>query len=254
MLILEILALLAALIFIALGILLAPALIGLRPLPDRLEINGLRILKDRYVSVCVLPLGGGGVALFDAGADKSGKTILDELARLGLGPEAVTAVLLTHGHHDHVAAAGLFPNARIMSLAEEVEIAEGLRSPGGPFMLVMRVAPAGFKVHRALRDGETVELGGTKVRVFAVPGHTPGSAAFLVNGVLILGDAAGGQTDGRLRTAPWVFNANSAQNRASLKQLAARLSPEGSVQALVFGHSGAMQNGIEPLTALVRNW
>jgi glyoxylase-like metal-dependent hydrolase (beta-lactamase superfamily II) len=44
--------------------------------------------------------------------------------------------------------------------------------------------PAGAGVefaHRALADGETVELGNTRVRALATPGHAPAHAAFLVS-------------------------------------------------------------------------
>jgi len=48
-------------------------------------------------------------------------------------------------------------------------------------------------------DYESVaNLHGTHVEVYALPGHTPGSAAFLVHGVLFLGDAAQGMRDGTL--------------------------------------------------------
>jgi len=54
-------------------------------------------------------------------------------------------------------------------------------------------------VTRGLRDGERVGISGTSVEVFAVQGHTPGSAAFLVNGVLFLGDSAAALSDGTLK-------------------------------------------------------
>jgi glyoxylase-like metal-dependent hydrolase (beta-lactamase superfamily II) len=253
----EILELLALAVGLAIGgaaVLLLVAVAGRRAIPERLEINGVRILKDSFVTVCLLPLDGGDVALFDAGADRNAKAVLAELGRMGLGRENVKTIFLTHGHRDHIAGARQFPNAQVMALAGEVDVAEGRTSPGGPFMVVMPVKPSGLKVHRALEDGEAVELGSVKVRVFAVPGHTPGSAAYLVNGVLILGDAADAAKDGRVRSAPWLFTASRAENRASLRRLAERLSGEGSVQAMVFGHSAALPEGIEPLAAAAREW
>jgi len=252
--ILELVALVAGLAVAVVVVLLVVAVAGRRSLPQRLEINGVHILKDGFVSVCLLPLADGGAALFDAGNDKSGKTVLAELSRLGLGRESVKTIFLTHGHRDHIAGARAFPNAQAMALAEEVDVAEGRASPGGPFMIVLPIKPSGLKVHRALADGDAVDLGGAVVQVFAVPGHTPGSAAYLVNGVLILGDAADAAKDGRIRGAPWLFTASRARNRASLRRLAERLSGEARVEALVFGHSGALQQGLEPLAAAAREW
>ena len=252
--ILEYLALFVALVIVGVGILIATTFMGRQSIPDGLEINGLRIVKDGFVSICVLPLAGGDVALFDAGNDKRGKAILGELSRLGLGRENVKTIFLTHGHRDHIAGAPLFPNAQVMALSEEVDVAEGRVSPGGPIMRIMPVRPTGVKINRALHDGEVVDLGTAKVRVFAVPGHTAGSAAYLVNGVLMLGDAADAGSDGRVKGSPWLFSKDQAQDRASLSRLAMRLASQGGVQALVFAHSGVLKQGIEPLTLAARGW
>jgi glyoxylase-like metal-dependent hydrolase (beta-lactamase superfamily II) len=251
---LEYLALVLALVIIGFVILIAATFMRRQRIPDGLEINGLRIVKDGFVSVCLLPLAGGEAALFDAGNDKTGKAILRELARLGLGPENVTTIFLTHGHRDHVAGAPLFPGARVMALSEEVDVVEGRASSGGPILRMLPVRPTGMTVNRALRDGEVVDLGTAKVRVFAVPGHTAGSAAYLVNRVLMLGDAADVGSDGRLKSPPWLFSKDRAQDRASLKRLAMRLANEGGVEALVCAHSGALKQGLEPLALAARGW
>jgi glyoxylase-like metal-dependent hydrolase (beta-lactamase superfamily II) len=252
--VLEYLALFVALVIVGGGILIATTFMGRQPIPDGLEINGLRIVKDGFVSISVLPLAGGDVALFDAGNDRTGKAILGALSRLGLGRENVKTIFLTHGHRDHVAGVPLFPDAQVMALSEEVDVAEGRTSPGGPIMRILPVRPTGVKINRALHDGEVVNVGTAKVQVFAVPGHTAGSAAYLVNGVLLLGDAADAGSDGHVRCSPWLFCKDQAQNRASLSRLAARLASQGGVEALVFAHSGVLKQGIEPLTLAARGW
>jgi glyoxylase-like metal-dependent hydrolase (beta-lactamase superfamily II) len=77
------------------------------------------------------------------------------------------------------------------------------------------------------------------VQGFLIPGHTDGSAGWLIDGVLYLGDSAAGTTSG-IAPAPWVFSVDTAQNRASLEALSKRLAP-GSVKAVAFGHSGPAQ-------------
>jgi glyoxylase-like metal-dependent hydrolase (beta-lactamase superfamily II) len=104
-----------------------------------------------------------------------------------------------------------------------------------------------------LQDGETILLGQTPVRVFAVPGHTGGSAAYLVNGVLFLGDSADATSEGQLRGAPWAFSDDAAQNRASLVRLHQQLTEEGAeVQAIAFAHSGVLVRGLAPLAAFAQ--
>ena len=213
---------------------LAPAFLGRRAIIDGLEFNGIHIVKDGFVNVAVVPIGPHEVALIDAGNDKSGRAILAELSRRQLNPDAVTAILVTHGHPDHIGALALFPKAQVMALEPEVALVER----------------GGAKVNRALKDGETVTLGQTPVRVFAVPGHTVGSAAYLVNGILFLGDAADVATDGKIKGSPWIFSASQAQDRASLVALNQRLVKDGAaVKAIAFAHSGVLSEGLTPLTA-----
>jgi glyoxylase-like metal-dependent hydrolase (beta-lactamase superfamily II) len=229
-------------------VLIGSAFVGTSAIVDGAEpASGVRVVKDGFVSLGVIDLGGGKVALIDAGNDASGKAILAELARRGLGPGAVEAVLLTHGHPDHLAGCHLFPGASVHALVGDVALAEGREGAKSPIGKLMGVRPTGVKIARALADGEILALGDKRVRVFAVPGHTAGSAAYLVNGVLFLGDSAGASKDGKILAAPWVFSEDPAQNRASLKALADRLRPEAAkVVALVPAHSGVLP-GLAPL-------
>ena len=240
------------LVIVAVGA-IASAFVGRQSITDGFETSGIRIVKDGIVSVAFVPIGTGEVALIDAGNDKSGKAILAELDRRKLGRDTVKAILLTHGHPDHTAAILLFPSAQVMALGPEVALVEGRASAHGPLTRIMPVRPTGVKVTRPLQDGETVMLDQVPVRVFAVPGHTAGSAAYLVNGVLFLGDAADATSDGRIRPAPWVFSDSQAQDRASLVHLDQRLIQEGSdVRAIAFAHSGVLVKGLAPLSAFAR--
>jgi glyoxylase-like metal-dependent hydrolase (beta-lactamase superfamily II) len=228
----------------------ASAFIGTSAIQDGRELDpAVRLVKDGFVTIGVIDVGGGKVALVDAGVDKEGKAILAELSRRNLGPDAVSAILLTHGHNDHLAGCHLFPAAPVYALAADVALAEGRESGKSPIGRVMGHKPTGITIARGLVDGETLTLGNRAVRVFAIPGHTAGSAAYLVNGVLFLGDSAGSSKDGKILGAPKAFSDDGDQNRASLKALADRLRPEAAgVKYLVPAHSGALE-GLGPLLA-----
>lgn len=244
------------LVFLSLVLLIAgtigAAFIGNSPVEDGREVaRGVRIVKDGYVSLAMIDIGGGKVALVDAGNDPAGAAILAELGRRKLGPEAVAAVLLTHGHRDHLAACHLFSNAEIYALAAEVDLAEGRVASPSPVGHLVGKQPGVKKVTRALADGETLTLGDRTVRVFAIPGHTAGSAAYLVDGALFLGDSAGASSDGKVKAAPFFFSDSTARNRASIHALAERLRPmESEVKVLVPAHTGTLA-GLGPLLAFV---
>jgi len=235
---------------IAGAVILGSAFRGRQAITDRFEINGIRMVQDGFSSVAVVPIGQEEVALVDAGNDASGAAVLAELSRRGLGPEAVTAVLITHGHGDHIAGIAMFPNAEVMALEAEIPLVEGRASARGPLTRLFPARSTGIQVDRGLRDGETVLLGEIPVQVYAVPGHTGGSAAYLVNRVLFLGDSADATSEGQLRGAPWAFSDDAAQNRASLVRLHQQLTEEGAeVQAIAFAHSGVLVRGLAPLAA-----
>ncbi len=204
--------------------------------------GGQRQVKDGYVSIGFIPAGEGAVALVDCGNDPAGAAVLAELKRRGLEPAAVKAIFLTHGHPDHIAAAHLFKDAQVLALPGDVAVAEGTGRSKGPLPSRFDTPPEKrTKVTRPLADGETVQLGDTAVKVYAVPGHTAGSAAFLVGDVLYLGDSASAGKDGKLRPAPWVFTDDAAENQRSLQALAARLKADGAApKKLVFSHTAAL--------------
>ena len=250
---LKIVLLVVVVLVVAVGSLLAVTFMGRRPVEDGQEINGIRIVADGFSSVGVIPIGTDQVALVDAGNDQSGEAIKAELARRKLTPDAVTAIFITHGHGDHIGAVGQFPKAQVMALEPEVALVEGREGAHGPVTRLFPVSPTGIHVARALHAGEVVTLGDVGVRVYAMPGHTYGSAAYLVKGVLFVGDSADVASDGSLMGAPWIFSDSQADNRASLVRLAGDLSAEGSaVTAIVPAHSGA-STGLDALSAFARD-
>lgn len=197
-----------------------------RPIEDGGQpAQGIRTVKDGFVSIQVLDAGKGHVALIDVGNDKSGEALLAELKRRGLGPEAVTTIFLTHGHPNHTAACGLFPNAAVYAGASDVEMASDR-----------------CKGVKAIGDGEVVNVDQLKVEAFAVPGHTAGSMVYLADGSLFFGDSAGGGKDGKMMPAVRLFSKSGDQNVAALKALEAKLEPRASeIKVLSFAHTGPLQ-------------
>jgi len=106
-----------------------------------------------------------------------------ELARMSA---KVVAILLTHGHWDHVLGVVDLAEATgapvYLSEAELPELKSGsLEQMGFPSL-------DSFVPDHLLVGGETLELAGLKIEVVAVPGHRPGHMSFAVDGCLFSGD------------------------------------------------------------------
>lgn len=250
--ILKIAGVLVLLAVIGIVALLAVTFMGRRALMDGQEVNRIRVIADGFSSLAVIPVNDRQVALVDVGQDQAGEAVMRELMRRQLGPDAVAAILLTHGHPDHTGAIRQFPKAQVMALEAEVPLVEGRAGARGPLPRLFPVSPTAVTVTRVLRDGDVVMLGELSVRVYAVPGHTAGSAAYFVNGVLLVGDSADVASDGSLQGSPWIFSDSQAENRASLVRLEQRLIADGAkVMTIVPSHSGTA-DGLAPLTTFAR--
>ncbi len=221
---------------------------GQQALPARQEIlPGVVQVKDGFVGIGIIEAGHGRVVLIDAGNDAAGKVILGEMAKRGLKVGDVSAIFLTHGHPDHRRGVALFPRSAVYILAADADLAVGKASPKGPLPRLLPNGDDHVRITRPLHDGETVKVGAVAVRVFELPGHTAGSAAYLAGGALFLGDAAMISPAGKLLGPKWIFSDDAEQGRRSLAILAHRLLGDPSVKAIVTSHAGALVSGLVPL-------
>ncbi len=216
------------------------AFVGNAPLEDGRSFGRVRTLKLGFVSAYLID-GGASLALIDTGADESGTALTAAIRAAGKAPEQVRAIFFTHGHQDHTSGARAFPWATTYALARELPMVEGATVGHSPLAKLRSPKPTGIKVGKVLEDGDSVPVGDLVVRAYALPGHTEGSAAYLVDGVLMLGDAANDK-HGAVAGPPWIFSDDGALGLRSLHALAERLGGERQeVRALTFAHSGAIE-------------
>lgn len=214
------------------------------PLIDGQQLpNGGTVVVDGYVSVSLVPAGDGTYVLVDAGNDPAGAAIDRALEGVGASRRDVSAILITHGHSDHVAACGGFPDAKIFALKPEMPLLAGQVAPKGPLPRLLGPHSA-CPIERIVPvlDGSTIPVGSRRLQALALPGHTEGSTAWWIDGVLFLGDAADVSRSGTLTPAKWVFSDDQRRATASLEALATRITASGlPIDAVVCSHSGVLE-------------
>jgi hydroxyacylglutathione hydrolase len=100
--------------------------------------------------------------------------------RLGALRVTVDAILLTHGHVDHVGAAADLQ--KLTGAPVKLHGADRLVYDLLPLQAAMlgSLAPPSAEVDLSLVDGAILRCGMTEIRVLHTPGHSPGSVGFLV--------------------------------------------------------------------------
>ena len=127
------------------------------------QVNCYIIHDEKSTSCCVI----------DPGYEAD--TIADKLSELGLSLEAI---LLTHGHFDHVGA--------VRDLAADTGCQVYLCAED----LVMPTNLTAGKLYytQTYAEGSALHLAGLDISVLQTPGHTPGSVCLLIDDTLFSGD------------------------------------------------------------------
>jgi metallo-beta-lactamase class B len=117
-----------------------------------------------------------GIVLLDSGHPGDIDTlVLPGLVSLGLDPADIKYVLIGHGHNDHYGGAAFLQvnGARIGSTAADWETIAA-EAPSRLF----GDAPKPTR-DLVLQEGEPLVVGDTTITLVEIPGHTPGSLAFI---------------------------------------------------------------------------
>ncbi|MFY9759053.1 MAG: N-acyl homoserine lactonase family protein [Xanthobacteraceae bacterium] len=153
------------------------------------------------------------------------KTLTEQLATIGLRPNDVTYVALSHTQGDHIGNVRLFPNSTVLMQRAEYE---WISTPDGPNDNVNQLKALARKLmgtpkHLKLLDGDTDVFGDGGVTLVSTPGHTPGSESLMLHlknsGFIILsGDVVHLEENFEKDTVP-SLNTDEAASIASMERI-----------------------------------
>lgn len=137
---------------------------------------------------CFLMQTEGEYILFDAGLGAPFSQLLPRLAELGLSPEDIPYIYITHMHGDHIGGLiqegiATFPNAELY--VNRLEAEAWLTMPEGRGAQAQAVLEAySGRVH-LFEAGDVLPL---DVKTIAAYGHTPGHTCFEKDSILVIAD------------------------------------------------------------------
>ncbi|WP_091382977.1 MBL fold metallo-hydrolase [Geodermatophilus sp. DSM 45219] len=202
-----------------------------------------------------------GVTLIDTGPPGSGPAIRAALQHLGVPPEEVHHIVLTHFHDDHAGSAAdvaSWSGARVIAGAGDAAFVRG-EQPGPPpaftraeqqlhAVVAADLQPASAcRVDREVTDQEVLDLGEEAV-VLSVPGHTPGSIALHLPaaGLLLTGDTIA-EHRGQVVLGPFNIDRDAAwRSLQHLADLDVEVACFGHGQPVVGSASSALRRATDP--------
>jgi N-acyl homoserine lactone hydrolase len=167
---------------------------------------------------------------------KRPKTLVSQLQQLGLTPNDIKYVAVSHSHPDHIDNVDLFPQATLLVQKAEYEW------PAPNQTARFKAQPSAMKL-----EGDKDVFGDGSVTIVSTPGHTPGHQSLLVKlpktGALLLsGDAVHFQANWEHRRVP-AINASPEQTTASMQRMADILKKENAT--LWINHDKAQRDRLK---------
>lgn len=158
----------------------------------------------------------GEALLFEGGVGACAPVLAEQLALLGIAPDSIKQVVVTHGHPDHVMAVPafrkMFPGVKVLAsplaaatMSNEKAIGFFAKMDGALTAWLEKIGSITEKhrpqpltelkipVDRVINEGDTVSVGSFTFNVLATPGHSDCSLSFFepTRKILVAADVTG---------------------------------------------------------------
>lgn len=212
-----------------------------------------------------LSMGSDGM-IIEGGTGATFTIIVDQIKELGIAPERIKYLALTHTHYDHIGAVPhlkmLWPHLKVVGSASAAksfkrlsekkealnEFLETDRSISSILLSKNEISGAAsqldsyvFKLDQVLQEGDNIDLGsGVVWSVYSTPGHSPCHISLndKREGTLVIGDATGFYVPGKDVFWPNYFE--------SLETYCNSIRKLSTLQAkrLVLSHNGVIEGEV----------
>jgi len=149
------------------------------------------------------------------------RTVSEQLADIGVRPDQVEFVGISHYHGDHTGQASQFPAAKLLIGAGDFAALKSAQPPGGAAPTHIQPWIDGKAKVEALTGDHDV-FGDGSVQILMTPGHTPGHSSLLVKlatgPIILTGDLWFSNSDALRATMP-DFNTSRAETIASRERI-----------------------------------
>ena len=145
------------------------------------QVGGPQLTAPQDAAIYLLSFGGR-AALIDAGCGRANERLLENVSAAGVKPEAIELLLLTHCHFDHTGGARALRDRLHCTVVmheldawfvevgdDEVSAASWYGSELEPCVIDRKLTG----------HEEEIRLGDRNIRAVHIPGHSPGSVAYV---------------------------------------------------------------------------
>jgi len=236
-------------------------------------VPGVWRAGTKFVNWYAVDGGADGLTLVDAGLPRYREQLMPTLAAIGRTPSDVRAVVLTHGHIDHIgmAAALAEAGATIHLHPADVPLARAPRtntSQRPAWHYLKWPASWAFVTHAVaqgvskpdpmpeavpLSDGSTADVPGSPV-VTHVPGHTDGSCVleFREHGVVFVGDLLCTVSPVTWRPADPQLQTRGSNRDSDVAMRSLDRMQDVASRVVLPGHGPPWRDGVEAAAASAR--